>query len=410
MPAIWESEVRHSICKSEARHWPGLSQLKMLAVLVLTACGGGGGSKSTPATTQTPPPGLAANQISITVEQNTDPGITISTFNQPYATITLCNAVGACQSITHVLVDTGSYGLRLPAAAVTVALPVQTDGNGNPLAECTSFLSGYMWGSVRTATLKLGGEVASNIPVQITDDPNFSALLPSTCAGTGTDLGNEASLGANGILGIGLFINDDQFYYSCSSTSCSNYPLVSSQQVSNPVANFLTDNNGVIISLPNISNAGAVSAVGALTFGINTQANNTINGFAFLAAVSSGINSSNISAVVGSETSTLTTFLDSGSNFTSFKASIPTNGSYYTPPSLETLNVSLGVPVAYTGTIGVIDLSTLSSAYNAFNDIASQDTSGSIDLGLPFFFGKSVAFLINGDKVAQGAGPAYAVR
>ena len=48
-------------------------------------------------------------------------------------------------------------------------------------------------------------------------------------------------------------------------------------QVTNPVALFAADNNGIIIDLPNLQNAnGDASVQGELTFGLATQADNAL--------------------------------------------------------------------------------------------------------------------------------------
>ena len=48
----------------------------------------------------------------------------------------------------------------------------------------------------------------------------------------------------------------------------------------------------------------------------------------------------------------------------------------------------------------------------AFNDIAAKvaSSSGPVDLGLPFFYGRGVAYVIQGMNSPLGYGPMYAVR
>ena len=59
-----------------------------------------------------------------------------------------------------------------------------TAGSGtNPAGECLVFGSGYTWGAVRSADVKLAGEVASSLPVQIIADPSVPAT-PPTATGT----------------------------------------------------------------------------------------------------------------------------------------------------------------------------------------------------------------------------------
>ncbi len=62
-----------------------------------------------------------------------------TTINEAFTSVTVCvpNA-NACQVIDHVLVDTGSSGLRLLSSVLTIPLPQQNDSSGNPLDECQS--------------------------------------------------------------------------------------------------------------------------------------------------------------------------------------------------------------------------------------------------------------------------------
>ena len=46
-------------------------------------------------------------------------------YNGPFATVTVCVPdTSDCQSVDHVLVDTGSAGLRLLGSALTISLPL----------------------------------------------------------------------------------------------------------------------------------------------------------------------------------------------------------------------------------------------------------------------------------------------
>ncbi len=105
---------------------------------------------------------------------------------------------------------------------------------------------------------------------------------------------SQASLGANGILGVGTEPTDCFYeggsvcspgsglssppypaYYTCSGTSCSPTFISTASQVANPVVLFPTDNNGVIVELPSVS--GSTSAItGSLVFGIGTESNNQL--------------------------------------------------------------------------------------------------------------------------------------
>ncbi len=85
------------------------STLLGLALVVLTACGGGGGGGSGIASSNS----LAANAMRVTVDAG--PAGTNYNVNRLYADVTICQAGNSrlCQTIDHVLVDTGSTGLRV---------------------------------------------------------------------------------------------------------------------------------------------------------------------------------------------------------------------------------------------------------------------------------------------------------
>ena len=97
-------------------------------------------------------------------------GLPTPTVNVPYISVTVClPGTGTCQTIDHIVVDTGSVGLRLMASVVTLSLPALTDASSRPLAECLQFASGTTWGSVATADVKLptSGERATSVNVQL---------------------------------------------------------------------------------------------------------------------------------------------------------------------------------------------------------------------------------------------------
>ena len=152
----------------------------LAASLALAACGGGGGgsapastststSISTPSSGTTPPP-ANANQIQVTVEQNPDITSYI-TANSPYVDVKVCNAAGSCVTVHHVLVDTGSYGLRLFDSAlggVSLSPMLSVGATPEPVGECASFVSSALWGAVRMASVSIGGNTTTTqIPIQV---------------------------------------------------------------------------------------------------------------------------------------------------------------------------------------------------------------------------------------------------
>ena len=61
--------------------------------------------------------------------------------NEPCTSITLCApGTSNCQTITDILVDTGSVGLRIFSSVITVELtPVIDAASNKPLAQCAQF-------------------------------------------------------------------------------------------------------------------------------------------------------------------------------------------------------------------------------------------------------------------------------
>jgi hypothetical protein len=401
-------------------------------VTLLAACGGGGSSSSSSGTDTSGLPASPTAQPVASSSGNTAP-ITVgqgvaNVINIPTVSVTICvPGTTTCQTINNVQVDTGSYGLRIVSSALTIPLPFASAGTGssNILAECTTFADGYSWGSVRTASVQIANEkTAGAIPVQILGD--LAAGVPTGCA-SGSEENTASAIGANGILGIGVAPVDCgsncatpalaaiySNYYSCTGSSCLASPVTVSltNQVANPVANFVTDNNGVIVEMAPVSATGQASATGTLVFGINTATNNKLAAANVFTTDSSG--DLNNSTFNGSKT---TAFFDSGSNAYFFADGSLTlcSGSYsgfYCPGSggqTRTVNLigQAASPTA-TASIGILSASTLfanGSSY-AFNDLGGQVAmAGTFDIGLPFFYGRYMYYGI--DQTANGGQQPY---
>jgi hypothetical protein len=369
--------------------------------------------------------GAATNSVAVTVTppQNTvavtvDGGPTGATgqFNVPYVSVTVCRpGTTVCQTIDHIMVDTGSYGLRLIAPLdSTLALPAVTSTTGAAVGECGQFVSGYTWGAVVQADIKLGGETASAQSVQVIGQaPGSSTTVPSTCTSTGSNLGTVAALGANGILGVGLFQQDcgsacvasavSGTYYACSSTgsgTCTAVAMPLAQQVGNPVAAFASDNNGVVLTMPTVNTGGATTLAGTLTFGIGTQDNNALGSATRYAA-----NANGYFTVVYKGTTMSSSFIDSGSNGLFFNdttiATCKTSTDFYCPASPLTLSATtMAYDSSASSTISFmvedidkLDASVVAAWVGGPNGTLSgrHPTGGNaFDLGLPFFFGRTV--------------------
>jgi len=366
-----------------------------------------------------------------------DPGNTVpvlvsnasSVRNFPLVSVTICqpNSGGQanCGTIRNVLLDTGSFGLRVFAAAIPTAtraaLPIQTDASGKNVAACAAFGSGHAWGSVRTADVKLSSEVAAAVPIHVMTDSAVVSQKPASCMWN-TALTSPSVLGANGILGVGTARNDcgsmcastalEGFYYTDSSPAVP-VAMPLEKQIANPVARFPVDNNGVVVDIPAIPAGGASSATGTLTFGIGTQSNNQLS-----AAGATVLTTDTWGNFLGSYsgTSPVDAFVDSGSNSVNFDdTSIAQWKGFFAPTSDATRSIALsdagGASANATVNVGNA-ISLFASTNYAFNNLGGY-MAQTVDLGLPFFFGRRVYYGIEGANASGGGtGPyvAYASR
>jgi hypothetical protein len=381
-------------------------------VLTLTGCGGGG-SKSNSIVTS----GQNVQPISV----NSGPANNF--VNGVFTSVTVCvPGTSNCQTIADVLVDTGSSGLRILGSALTsVSLPQQTGADGSPIVECLPFLSGFTWGPVQTADIQISGEKASVVPIQVLSETAFP--VATQCKKTGLPSQDTVqTLGANGILGVGVFAQDcgeacaqsgqPNVYYVCPSSGCQVTAESVAQQVQNPVALFPSDNNGVIIELPAVD-GGEPSVTGSLVFGIGTQSNNSLGS----ATVYTTDGSASFTTQYKGQ-SYSRSFIDSGSNGIFFLDTATTGipvcsnaNGFYCPTS--TLNLS-ATNQGLNGANGTVNFSVanadslFSNQTDAvFGDLAGPN-SGSFDWGLPFFFGRNVFTAVEGKSTPGGSGPYWA--
>jgi Protein of unknown function (DUF3443) len=391
----------------------------VVASILMFGCGAAGNNSSGSSQNGNNPP---SNVQTITVNGGPDSNFVDGAFTS--VTVCVPGSTTSCQTISGILVDTGSSGLRILSSALTVSLPQQTNSSSNPIAECAAFASGITWGPVQTADVKMAGEVASSMPIQVIGSANFSTI-PANCTAQGVPMDDLANLGANGLLGMGQAIQDcgsacatsgplsQGTYYACPSSGCTDTTESLAQQVQNPVAAFATDNNGVIIELPAVS-GGEASLSGSLIFGIGTQSNNGLGGATVFGTDPFGDFSTTY------KTTAFTSFLDSGSNGIYFLDSTTTGIPLCTQPSLNFLycpasaqNISV-VDNAEQGTNGASGpasfpvgngLTLVSNpSNNAINGLAGP-FPGLFDFGLPFFFGRNVFTAFDGKSTPAGTGP-----
>ena len=399
--------------------------LCVLLCLSAIACGGSDGTSG--GGTPPPPPTSTVNTASVIIDGG--PSASSGSVNTMFTTVTVCvpGSTTSCQTIDHIQVDTGSYGLRLLAPVLTLTLPVEMLASGGSLAECTQFVDGFSWGPIATADIQIAGETAKSVPVQVIGDSRFTNI-PAECSGTGgTEEDTVSTFGANGILGIGPFESDcgdcdtatHGLYFSCT-TSCTDTTVPDNLQIPNPVTHFAVDNNGAIIVLPSVAAGGASNVMGSLIFGIDTQSDNasgtqtvlTVDDNAELLVMFNGQTFGN-------------SFIDSGSNGIFFAdSSITTCAAPANDPTSQIVNFycpasTLTLPVTIQGMNGTMTNNLTFAVGNAINMLENTDfdaypqlagtlppgNAGSFDYGLPFFYGKRVAVAVQGAMTTAGTGP-----
>jgi hypothetical protein len=267
--------------------------------------------------------------------------------------------------------------------------------------------------------------MASNIPVQIITDTSGYASIPASCSALGSNQSSLAALGANGILGLGLFVQDSGDYFSCNAAGSCNLTHPSTANLAtNPVASFSTDNNGVVIQLPPVGTNGTNTLSGTLIFGINTQSNNQLSSSATLISVpATGSQAGYFTASLNGQ-NLPNSFLDTGSGAYFFDdANLPvcTNAhqttAFYCPgssasASLQALTVNMA---GHSTTVNVANAHYLfqqttegadNSVFSNLAGVAGSELAQSFDFGLPFFFGRTV--YIGYAVTSNTSGPYYA--
>jgi Protein of unknown function (DUF3443) len=356
--------------------------------------------------------------------------------NGVFTSVTICvSGTSTCQDIANVLVDTGSYGLRLLSSQVKLTLPVIT-GGGNALQECITFADGsYTWGPVATADIQMAGEKATAVPIQVIS-ASATPAAPSSCTSGGGPAANTvANLGANGILGVGPFEQDcgtactgsspAAQYFLCPSSGCVAAAVALTSQLQNPVWLFPQDNNGVLISLPSVPAGGAPTASGSMFFGIGTQSDNALGSAQLYTADGCGNISTTFNGTTYSDSSTSCaggTYFDTGSQGLYILDSAALNNipectdapPFYCPAA--TVNFT-ATNTGNNGTSAQVSFSVANadaifrSANAVFNNLAGANVgdTGSFDWGLPFFLGRNVFVGIENQNSPTGvAGPYWA--
>jgi len=370
---------------------------------------------------------LPTNTLDVVIDSG-PAALASPTGNVPYATVTICaTGTSTCQTIDHILVDTGSTGLRVEYGALNASMLTALQGTyaktgADPVGECYQYLDGYVFGSIASVGLTAGSETASGVNMMIIGDKGNFSSVPGACSSTGgTNLDTVDSFGANGVIGIGLSGIDcgsycntrsNSYYYDCASSGCTQIAWASTSQVQNPVSLFAVDNNGSSLQFPAPNALGQVSMHGTLYFGIGTRSNNGLGSATVLPVNSSG----DITAVYNGKTLSKS-FIDSGTNFLSFSDSAITQctGSskgFYCPATPLTISATLSSGTASaTVSLPVNNATNFNASYAVLPGLAGDPTqfsgitptSNSFDFGLPFFFGRRVY-----TSIANSTGPYFA--
>jgi hypothetical protein len=426
-----------------------------LALMLLAACGGSpssgssggssGGSSSSSGGTVT-----LSNFTAVTVDAgpaalDVGPNAYTAT-NIPYVTVTVCapGSTTNCQTIDHVLLDTGSTGLRLEASVLNSSLlsglTTQLDPAGNGVGECYEYVDNYVFGSVRVGDFTIGGESVSSMPLQVIGDTTGGfGTVPNSCSSSGgSNMNTVQALGANGIIGVGLAPIDcgqtcntaggagGAIYYDCPASGCANVVSRAAtttapyQQLPNPVAAFAVDNNGTVMSLPSVAPAGVVSVTGTIYFGIGTETNNALGSATVLPTDDYGY----VTATYNG-TALPNSFLDSGSNYYYFVDNSITQCTetgytgFYCPSSALSLTPTISGHGGGTASAAFTLYNTYTEPAATSNAVPgiganpntlsfSQPITNSFDFGLPFFFGRNVYTAISGRQAGSTTGPYFA--
>ncbi len=349
--------------------------------------------------------------------------------NAAFTSVTVCIPGSAtCQTVDGILVDTGSVGLRLLGSAIPgLALPKLAGLGSTNYYNCVSFVDGsYLWGPVEQADVEMAGEKASSAGIQVIEDPT-GFTVPAACSNGGVDEDNLQALGANGIVGVGGYPQDcgpacvsetsPDIYFTCEqSGNCQSSTIAVAQQVINPIIDFTTDNNGVLIAMQSVDGESA-TATGSMIFGIGTESNNALGSASVYPINNNGFFTTTFTSQALTES-----FIDSGSNGYFFPdASITqcTQNSiapgFYCPAN--TVNLS-AQNVNQSGSQNTVSFS-VDNAVNDFNNFGSDSAFANLagpngstncgtgtpcgfDWGLPFFYGRNVFTSIYGQPVPSG--------
>ncbi|MGC0155142.1 DUF3443 family protein [Chromobacterium vaccinii] len=373
-----------------------------------------------------------ANVLPMTV-QHSD---TFPRVNIPMVSITLCapghTDAAYCQTIPNILVDTGAAGLRIVSSVLKPGLRktlVPETHQGKPVAECLQYVSSAVWGKVSKADVWLGTDptqgktlnpqYGKSVPFQVIGDDDIPAA-PKDCASTGPVMDSVEDFGANGTIGVQPSILDgNPLYYTCNAATCEEASVGKELMVPNPVSLLPSDNNGVILQLDPLHADNKQETVsGKLILGIGTEDNNKLAPNTRIAYVTPDeMGMSSIKLQVGAnEASTFVgkdyyDAFDSGTNALRFPSlqglsTVYPHKWWYNPPKSEVVSMT------FTDTKGTATSSSFTVAptvpadftkYAVLSQLGGHDKKNVL-IGLPYFYGKTLYFAMDGAKVPAADG------
>jgi len=355
---------------------------------------------------------------------------TVNVPQRPYISVKICapNSTTNCQIVDHILLDTGSTGLRIAASALlptlqpgATGLPLLAGSNSTvTLTECETYVDSYVYGPLVNVDVTIAGEFAKNSTMQVIGTPGFP--VPSGCSSVGGfEINSVQTFGANGLMGVNLDTVDTALFFDCNNGAfgaC--WQNLTYAGMPSVVTQFATDNNGVVISLPAIDATGATDVVtGTLLFGVSTQNNNTpVWPTLTLNTVNNTDNYNFGSFSAQIDGNWYSAYLDSGTEQVFFDE--PTNtglnpcatASIYAGLYCPTRTQNLSFYVTDYGSksiLGILPFSLVNPANLNSNTIAYSNVGGPISssstvdqevaFGLATFFGHTNYFLFNGYAV-----------
>ncbi|HWF62727.1 MAG TPA: DUF3443 family protein [Nitrospira sp.] len=381
---------------------------------LVSACGSGGGGNE----------GAGSHSPNVLTVTGGASGV-CANVNQLCTQVTICQpGTSACQTISDILVDTGSIGVRIFGSVLSIPLQQEVESPGQIIGECVSFADGSaLWGAVQLADVVLAGEPAVTVPIHVIA-PTFAGQSISHNPCNSVVDSDPRKAGFNGILGIGLFTHDcgitcelndnNTFYFSCAASTCGSIAAPLSTQVQNPVWLLPSDKNGVILTLPNVPATGAPVLSGSVTLGIGTAPNNSPPpGISTFTTDPSG------SLTTVYKGTTAQSVIDTGSNGYFFPDStLPLcpmpDQDFYCPLATANLSATLFGVNARQATVPfqVANAANLLTGNAVFNNLGGPSpflsSSPTFDWGLPFFLGRVVFVGIEGQPSTLGTGPFYA--